>query len=510
MRTIFYISTLFIILAKMIFSQSIVELNSPFSSAVRVLYMSKTNTLFAGGDIGFFKTTDLGQTWDTILTQNIRSIYLYNDSTWYLCTFGGIYKTTDFGESWIPFGQSLPSSQVTDLAINSNNNSIFAVTNSGLYRSYDEGNNWSLTLNCYPTDNAMVESIGDTIIFLGKSSSTSNYDNLYRSSDNGSNWDVVDLGSFRGRLYKTPGNILFLEWKFLTSTRLYKSTNGGLDWLFINDTFSTTSAFGPWTTGLNNSLIMQKNYWMNAGAYGVLLLVSFNNFQTVTQYQLWLTLTGSMFITSLTTNPNEEIFAGLADGKIRKIAGIYLPVELTTFTGFYNYPNVELDWATATELNNNGFEIQRSFDSLNWVTVGFERGNGTTTEPKQYCYVDNISEMSVTKLYYRLKQVDFNGSFEYSEIAEVEITPTKFSLNQNYPNPFNPSTSIQYAISSRQFVTLKVYNVLGKEVATLVSEEKIAGTYEIEFSANKLSSGVYYYQLRTDNFIETKKMIYLK
>ena len=97
MRTTFYVSALQIILATLIFSQSIVELNSTFSSAVSVLYMSKTNTLFAGGDIGFFKTTDLGQTWDTLLTQNTRSIYLYNDSLWYLCTYGGIFKTTDSG-----------------------------------------------------------------------------------------------------------------------------------------------------------------------------------------------------------------------------------------------------------------------------------------------------------------------------------------------------------------------------------------------------------------------------
>lgn len=117
MRATFYVLALQIILATMIFSQSYVDLNSPFSSTVRVLYFSNTNTLFAGGDIGFFKSTDLGETWDTVLTQKTRSIYIYNDSTWYLCTYGGIYKTTDSGQQWIPFGQSLPTLLIADIAI---------------------------------------------------------------------------------------------------------------------------------------------------------------------------------------------------------------------------------------------------------------------------------------------------------------------------------------------------------------------------------------------------------
>ncbi len=101
-------------------------------------------------------------------------------------------------------------------------------------------------------------------------------------------------------------------------------------------------------------------------------------------------------------------------------------------------------------------------------------------------------------------------SLEYSKIVEVEIAPTKFSLQQNYPNPFNPSTSIQYAISSRQFVSLKVYDVLGKEIATLVNEEKSAGSYEIGFNASHLASGIYYYQLRAGDYVETKKMVLMK
>ncbi len=137
---------------------------------------------------------------------------------------------------------------------------------------------------------------------------------------------------------------------------------------------------------------------------------------------------------------------------------------------------------------------------------------GTTTEPQSYSFVDE--NLSMGKYQYRLKQIDFNGSFEYSDIVEVDIAPAVFALTQNYPNPFNPSTSIQYAISSRQFVTLKVYDILGKEVITLVNEEKAAGQYEVEFnpesSIKNPASGIYYYQLRAGNYVETKKMILMK
>jgi hypothetical protein len=210
-----------------------------------------------------------------------------------------------------------------------------------------------------------------------------------------------------------------------------------------------------------------------------------------------------------------------------KIRNPVTPVELTSFICTYNNPDVQISWSTATELNNHGFEIERSLDKTNWATIGFREGKGTTSEPQNYTYSDDISEISTSKLYYRLKQIDFNGSFEFSKIVEVEIAPTHFSLEQNYPNPFNPSTKIRYTIPTPPssspltkgrnevgFVTLKVFDVLGKEIATLVNEEKPAGNYEIDFnpesSIKNPASGVYFYQLRAGDYVETRKMILLK
>ncbi|QQS38301.1 MAG: T9SS type A sorting domain-containing protein [Ignavibacteriales bacterium] len=162
-----------------------------------------------------------------------------------------------------------------------------------------------------------------------------------------------------------------------------------------------------------------------------------------------------------------------------------------------------------------------------WRSIGFVNGNGTTTEPHSYTFIDeNLNE----GLYqYRLKQIDFDGTYKYYELNEtVEInSPNKFELSQNFPNPFNPSTKIKYTVPQTTrplpggesvypplagggLVTIKVFDVLGNEVTTLVNEYKPAGSYEVEFNAATLASGVYYYQLKVGNFIETKKMILLK
>jgi len=121
-----------------------------------------------------------------------------------------------------------------------------------------------------------------------------------------------------------------------------------------------------------------------------------------------------------------------------------------------------------------------------------------------------LSDIASSKLYYRLKQIDFNGSFEYSDIVEVEIAPSVFLLAQNYPNPFNPTTTIKYQLPVSSNVTLKIYDVLGNEVATLLNEEKEAGTYEVMFEASNYSSGVYIYRLQAGFFVETKKMVLLR
>ena len=186
-----------------------------------------------------------------------------------------------------------------------------------------------------------------------------------------------------------------------------------------------------------------------------------------------------------------------------------IPVELTSFTASVSDKNVTLNWSTATETNNRGFEIQRKTSAGDFLTVAFVEGKGTTQEPQAYSYADKNIENG--KYSYRLKQVDFSGSYSYSNVAEVEVKiPAKFGLNQNYPNPFNPTTTISYEIAKETNVSLKVYDVIGNEIATLVNETKPAGTYEVIFDASSLSNGVYFYKIQAGNFTATKKLILMK
>jgi len=203
-----------------------------------------------------------------------------------------------------------------------------------------------------------------------------------------------------------------------------------------------------------------------------------------------------------------------------------LPVELTGFTANFLNNEVHLNWQTATEVNNYGFEIQRTTphpppyqgggDEVGggWKTVGFANGSGNSNSPKEYSFTYKNIKAGTYK--YRLKQIDNNGTFEYSDVVEVSLgVPEKFALEQNYPNPFNPTTKIKYSISDvgaslMKPVTLKVYDVLGEEVKTLVNEQKPAGNYEVEFDASNLSSGVYFYTLTAGDFSATKKLILLK
>jgi sugar lactone lactonase YvrE len=186
-----------------------------------------------------------------------------------------------------------------------------------------------------------------------------------------------------------------------------------------------------------------------------------------------------------------------------------LPVELTLFTAVSQDQQVTLNWRTATELNNSGFEIQRSITNTEFVTIGFVKGVGTTTVQQDYSFFDK--NLSNGKYTYRLKQIDFNGQFEYSNTVEVDVLSIDdYSLIQNYPNPFNPSTKIGYILKDRTNVKVVVMNSLGEEVAVLVNEIQEQGIHEVNFNAASLSSGIYFYSLQTQQYSETKKMLLMK
>lgn len=190
--------------------------------------------------------------------------------------------------------------------------------------------------------------------------------------------------------------------------------------------------------------------------------------------------------------------------------GYTIPVEMISFTASIEQNKINLKWNTETETNNMGYKIERLKEKLQgWQEIGFVRGSGTTAEPKEYSFIDK--NISVGIYSYRLKQIDYDGSFKYSKEIEVELNPPlEFLLEQNYPNPFNPSTKIKYSIPQSSNVMIKVYDILGNEIETLVNEEKPVGSYDVKWNAVNLPSGVYFYQIKAGSFTGTKKMILLK
>jgi hypothetical protein len=186
-----------------------------------------------------------------------------------------------------------------------------------------------------------------------------------------------------------------------------------------------------------------------------------------------------------------------------------VPVELTAFNAHVDNGIVHISWATASEINNYGFEIQRGINNEEFYTVAFVKGNGTSTETHDYKYYDDLGSVQGT-VKYRLKQLDYDGKFEYSDIVELSSFTKDFVLLQNYPNPFNPETKIKYHIPAASEVQLKVYDLLGKEVALLVNSFQPVGVYEVNFNAYDLSSGIYLYELKAGSQILRQKMLLLK
>ena len=191
-----------------------------------------------------------------------------------------------------------------------------------------------------------------------------------------------------------------------------------------------------------------------------------------------------------------------------------VPVELVSFTAEAKSGKVVLNWQTATEVNNYGFEVERQVGSMqstvgNWTKIGFVDGHGNSNSPKRYNFTDS-NPTGGTTFSYRLKQIDNDGTYEYSDIVEVEFVPTEFVLFQNYPNPFNPTTKIKYSIPKESNVTIKVFDILGEEVMTLVNEKQEAGSYDVDFDGSNLVSGIYIYQMQAGEFSNTKKMLIIK
>ena len=247
-------------------------------------------------------------------------------------------------------------------------------------------------------------------------------------------------------------------------------------------------------------------------------------FDSPTQVTLNVNTTGvaNGFYDVTVTNPDGQSASGIGILEIDSA----VPVELSSFIAKSSKDGVQLDWVTQTEVNNYGFEVERTTtfppsyqggsvrqlpDGGGWEKIGFVEGHGNTNSPKKYSFIDR--GINYGSFAYRLKQIDNDGSYEYSDEIEIDAgkIPNDFVLEQNYPNPFNPSTTIRFAINESVPASLKIYDVLGNEVEELFNERTEAGkVYNLEFKAENLSSGIYFYRLETPTKILHRKMLLIK
>lgn len=234
---------------------------------------------------------------------------------------------------------------------------------------------------------------------------------------------------------------------------------------------------------------------------------SINTWQLISNTQVAPVGTRTIRVRLIATRFNGSYNDGYFDDISLTPAGA-LPVELSRFTSQLTDQGIRLNWQTATEKNNSGFEIDRSTDKLTFSKIGFVKGNGTTTESQSYSFLD---AQASGKVFYRLRQIDFDGHATYSPTIEANAgSPKTFALQQNYPNPFNPSTTISFSLPTAALVRLTIYDMLGREVATLVKGWRDAGKYDVSFDASHLATGLYLYRLQAADVTVTKRMMLVK
>jgi|GEM_PF-1315821 len=406
-----------------------------------------------------------------------------------------LLKTTNCGSTWTELNNGIFENVGYALAINSDGN-IFAGAITGIYRSLDHGASWSLMRIGLSGELFMALAINSkNEIFAGAK------DGIFMSSNNGNTWvklENKDSLNCSFLAIDSHDNILAVR-----NDALYRSINNGETWIKLNNDYFNSSNY------ILSLVINSAGYIIVGTTHGIFR--STDDGESWYQENLGL---GNTYILSMIITPDDIIYVGTYGGGIFKSnEQNAVPVELVSFNSSVKQEKVILTWITATETNNKGFEIERNY-SESWQRVAFVDGHGTTASKNNYSYTDNLSEFltSVPQISYRLKQVDLDGSFKYSQIVTIEpgLLPRKYLLSQNFPNPFNPVTTIKYSIPEPSQINISIYDILGSKVMTLIDEQKPAGNYKIDFNASNLASGIYFYELRAGNFREIKKMTLLR
>jgi hypothetical protein len=471
---------------------------------------NNTNNIYYGSSNKIYRSTDRGSTFQIMGnlipgSSSVKSTTV-NDNipgTIVVAIEGSpndkIYKTTDYGQTWIltnDEGQmsyfGIPVTQDP-----SHPDTLYAMINTSFKRSTDFGSSWTTISSNFGPLNAPcdIEVFPDTSIILIGDNGTG----IFKSTDYGLSWTQT---------YSTSGEIPTISvdfqhrgiaWatKWSGGGGILKSTNYGQTWVLI-PYFNGINMWGVHVQESDGNVIIVNSYSTAPGSWR-----SSNGGTSWTPVNI---PSSGYQVVSIDTMTQ---FAAQGNGFYKLNSPFFIPVELTSFNASVVNGNTILNWTTATELNNLGFDIEKSFDKEKFEKIGFVPGSGTTTESKSYNFF--ISDQSSHKAYFRLKQIDFDGTFEFSSSLEVDgVTPAEFVLKQNYPNPFNPSTKIGFTLPSESNVRISIYNLIGQKVAEIVNAKFDAGNHSIDFNAAKLSSGIYFYKIEAGSFTAVKKLQLMK
>ncbi len=447
-----------------------------------VYFTSEVKGFLIGSD-KLYRTNDGGITLEEVSEISGGSNVIFiNNFTGFIGRTNGIYKTTNGGETWY-LVNGLTGGVIKIFFINETTG--WAIGGSNIYKTIDGGENWFVQITL-PADNF------SSIYFIDSLNgwATSRY--IWQTTNGGTNWiQRNDIPAFISR------DIYFLNsdtgWTIDNSSfaKLIKTIDGGINWTeisTINDPFEFH--FFP-----------DPIHWIisGVGIGGGGYIVHYT-YITTDYGNNWVEISNDVptGFSSFQAPTNTLGFAVGGGGLILRYDDTtYVPVELVSFEVNVENDKVVIRWVTESELNNQGVYIEKSHDRLNWETIAFITGKGTTAEKNYYsfCYI----EKGIGEITYRLKQVDFDGTFTYSKIISVSLgnRPMTYELFQNFPNPFNPQTTIKYALYKKDAVNISLYSILGEKITELINEEKQPGVYSIILDSNDLTSGIYFYKLTT-------------
>lgn len=430
---------------------------------------------------GLYKTEDGGINWERVTGAPNGVDLLFIDSlTGFIGRNNAIYKTTDGGVSWYQTQGTTGAGKIYFI----NKTTGWATSGRSIIKTTDGGENWFVQIT-HPSDTYT------SIFFIDSLNGWATSFYIWQTTNGGNNWiqrtDVPIYFSDEIYFIDTAGFIIEFR-------KLHKSLNSGNNWF----------------TQLNSQYIIRSFGWLNK-QHG--FIVGDGVYETLDGGNTWNEILELRNV-GLRKFHAPKNYIGYSTGYLgliyKYLDTLIIPVELISFSANVQGNIITLRWLTASESNNYGFEIFKSVDLKNWKKIGFIKGQGTSTLIGKYEFIDNVENFG--KYYYKLKQIDYNGTFNFSNIIEVTVaSPTNFKLNQNFPNPFNPLSKISFEIPVQSNVKIVLYDMLGKEIKVLLNGNFEAGYHTLNINAIDLSSGIYFYCMTTDKgYTSTKKLTIIK